>query len=803
MTEKLDRRLEKGHRVALAAIERAPAATAVPVLILNLVLFAGWVSGVLRTGLTTRVKCNATLGLSLAALSLLLLRRDAGARVTWARILGGLCAAIGILTLIEYATGINLGIDELLSPDPAFALQSAIAAPGRVAPNTALCLALFGTGLCLLNRKGVAGAAAQVLVGAAGFIAGIAALGYLYGVSALYHVVAYLRLGQVPSASVLLLSVGALSLSSQRRPMALLTTAGPGGSIARRLLVFVILVPPLAGLAALSLLRRDAFDPATAISLLVVALILLFAGAALGAARLVQRVDAERAVALRHRAQIESERNRLYEAGVVAIANLEPDGRVRVANDRFLALTGYTREEMEAGALDAERLAVADFAEADRRGVQEIRATGLCRPYRSALRRKDGVIVPLLVGAAALDPGNRQVAFFVDLREQQELEAKLVAAIEESRRLAQVVEESPDFIGIADLAGGVLYVNRAGRALVGLGESDVRSGKVADYFFPEDAPASAAAMGAVLTQGHAELEVRLRHFRTQEAVPVAWHIFALRDENGVPSAIATITRDQRERRRIEEERERLVADLQRALRVSDLFVGILGHDLRNPLNAILGAALVAKNARSLERAQQSADRIVASTQRMARMVTDLLDFTRIRAGRGLELRFRRMDLRAVCVDVIEELRQAQPSRLIECEFHGDVVGQWDGDRLAQVISNLVGNALQHGAPTAPVRVAVDGTLPSSVALQVRNQGDPIPDEVKERLFQPFFGDARVRGGASSGLGLGLYISREIVRHHGGELRAVSTGSEIVFRLELPRLGGESRPRDPGGEVARA
>ncbi len=222
-----------------------------------------------------------------------------------------------------------------------------------------------------------------------------------------------------------------------------------------------------------------------------------------------------------------------------------------------------------------------------------------------------------------------------------------------------------------------------------------------------------------------------------------------------------------------------------ALRLSEMFMAVLGHDLRNPLGAIMASAEVVGMASSEDNVKQFSGRILSSAQRMTRMIEDLLDVTRARVAGGIPIRPQSMDLQPVVDRVLAEVRAIHPKRDIAVSNNGDLRGVWDGERLAQVVSNLVSNALQHGAQDAPVAVETDGTSPHEVKLWVRNGGN-IPEHRRAALFDPFHDISRM-GESRNGLGLGLYIVREIVLAHGGKVDVhASKTNETSFFVQLPR-----------------
>jgi signal transduction histidine kinase len=234
----------------------------------------------------------------------------------------------------------------------------------------------------------------------------------------------------------------------------------------------------------------------------------------------------------------------------------------------------------------------------------------------------------------------------------------------------------------------------------------------------------------------------------------------------------------------------VVTKLEDTLRQNELFSAVLAHDLRNPLGAIMSAAQLALMRQEGEGITLKPDpkplgRIIASGQRMTAMIDQLLDFARVRAGGGIEIRPRSSDLSELCAQAIGELELARPECKIQRALFGDQSGTWDPDKLLQVLSNLIGNAGQHGDPAAGVSIGIDGTDPEQVTLTVHNMG-AIPEALLPHLFDAFRG-TRHRRDQSRGLGLGLHIVREIVRAHGGTVEVASSeAAGTTFEVRLPR-----------------
>jgi PAS domain S-box-containing protein len=228
-----------------------------------------------------------------------------------------------------------------------------------------------------------------------------------------------------------------------------------------------------------------------------------------------------------------------------------------------------------------------------------------------------------------------------------------------------------------------------------------------------------------------------------------------------------------------------LAELERTVRFNEMFTGILGHDLRNPLHAIMTAASVAVLRADGERVVKPITRIMKSGERMARMIDQLLDFTRVRAGAGIPIEPRPLDLVPLVRQVADELEDGNPEWAFRIEHSGDTIGDWDGDRLGQVFSNLLGNAVQHGSVAGGVSVTIDGSEPATVTVSVRNDG-AIPAHLVPRVFEPMSG-GDTRRARSNSLGLGLFITEQIARAHGGGV-SVASSEELgtTFTVTLPR-----------------
>jgi signal transduction histidine kinase len=218
-------------------------------------------------------------------------------------------------------------------------------------------------------------------------------------------------------------------------------------------------------------------------------------------------------------------------------------------------------------------------------------------------------------------------------------------------------------------------------------------------------------------------------------------------------------------------------------RLRDVFIGILGHDLRNPLGAIgMGAQLLLTHELP-PTSRVVVGKILSSVERMGALIRDVLDFARGQLGNGIPIAVVETNMASACQAVVDEQRLRWPTRTIDLDLHGDLRGRWDRERVEQALSNLVSNAIQHG--TGDVRVIARGEQ-DAVVVAVHNVGTPIPKDALSDVFEPF----RKADTSAAGLGLGLYIVREIVRAHRADIEVESTLAQgTSFTIRWPRLSG--------------
>lgn len=218
----------------------------------------------------------------------------------------------------------------------------------------------------------------------------------------------------------------------------------------------------------------------------------------------------------------------------------------------------------------------------------------------------------------------------------------------------------------------------------------------------------------------------------------------------------------------------------------DIFLGIMGHDLRNPLVAITMLSELLRQPNSRADAADVAGKIQASATAMRRMIADILDFARTRLGGEMAIFPAAMDLGDLGREVLDEMKAAYPTRVFRLECHGELHGEWDAARLRQLLANLLCNAVQHGSATSPVGLSIRGDA-EELWIRVTNQGPPIPGNLRELIFEPLTRKpSAVSAESADSIGLGLFIVREIATRHGGSAAVESSCGETVFTVRLPR-----------------
>nr|WP_240672970.1 PAS domain S-box protein [Corallococcus coralloides] len=275
---------------------------------------------------------------------------------------------------------------------------------------------------------------------------------------------------------------------------------------------------------------------------------------------------------------------------------------------------------------------------------------------------------------------------------------------------------------------------------------------------------------------------RVEHYFNYTHVP-------MRDQEGTVEGFMAVAWDVTDAVRSHQRAAVLTQQLQDRVDFEQQLIGIVSHDLRTPLNAIhLTVSAMARREELDARTAQSVLRIQSAVHRAVRLVGDLLDFTQARLGEGIPISPRAADLNQVTRQVLDQVDAAHPGRTLRVQERGDATGVWDSERIAQVVQNLVTNALKYSPEASPVQVTTRGE-DGWVCLSVHNQGTPIPPEKLPRIFEPLQRASSELDSTGRSVGLGLYIVKQLVESHGGTVDVTSNLKQgTTFTVRLPRHG---------------
>jgi PAS domain S-box-containing protein len=355
----------------------------------------------------------------------------------------------------------------------------------------------------------------------------------------------------------------------------------------------------------------------------------------------------------------------------------------------------------------------------------------------------------------------------------EEAERARSAAADSEERFRSLVQASSAIVWRADSSGTIAFASDAWLAFTGVRlDASVPGGWLEAVHADDRERVQARWLLALATSTLYECEHRLQRqaggyaWVASRAVPIV--------RGGVAREWIGMMSDITERIELEQAREQ--------------FMAILGHDLRSPLTAISISGQALQHLKLDPPYGLLVDDLVEASTRMGALINDVMDFARGRLGGGIPLVRKRCDVGALFAQLVAEHVRSHPSRSISFSATGDVCGEWDAGRLAQVMTNLLGNALTHGED--PIVASVVGDA-DAVTLRVVNHGPPIPPEVLAKIFEPFARASERRASSKPGLGLGLFIVSEIARAHGGTVDVRSTADETVFLVRLPRATSET------------
>jgi len=686
---------------------------------------------------------NTALMLLLAGLSLGLSIQTTP-RLRWAaNVLAVTSASIALAILAQDVVGRDFGIDTVL-------LRGS---PARPSIATSVAVVLADVALLLLDVRCARVPAPSEILATATIIVGMA---------------------DHSAVGLLALALGIAVARPDRGAMAAFASANVGGQAIRRLLPIALSIPAIGFLADLAehagLLSASAEEVVEGVGGVVVAIAI-----ALAAGRSLDRTDAERR---RIEAELR-EWKRFFERASFGAALGTGDGRLGLINEAFAQMHGFTVPELQ-GRYVVDVFPPERHSELFSR-MRTVDERGNCR-WESEHVRKDGSIFPVFVDVTSVrdDEGKLlyRAAYVQDITEQKEAEAARA-------RLASLVRSTDDVIVAEGLDGTVLDWNQAAERVFGYSAREMVGSSIS-IIIPEELHEERLAMRARALAGETVVGFETERVRKDgRRIPIAMTLSPIRDPVGRVVGVSTIERDISTLKRLEREREEWSA--------------VVAHDLRQPAAAIRISAESLSRAETNPARQRVIERIRKASDRLERMIGDLLDVSRIEAGQ-LAVHAESVDLRPLVADVVALLPWDQSRCRVEVD--PDAERAWvDEERFVQVLSNLLSNAFKYGDPDAPVEVCLEAAE-GMVRVTVTNEGPGIaPDEVP-KLFSRFARTRAAQSGGVPGLGLGLYICRGIVEAHGGRLWVESVpGDKTHFRFTLPSAR-EGEPAKPGVRRSR-
>jgi PAS domain S-box-containing protein len=481
----------------------------------------------------------------------------------------------------------------------------------------------------------------------------------------------------------------------------------------------------------------------------------------------------------------------IVESSDDAIVSKTLDGVIQTWNSAAERIFGYSAEHAVGRHISL--IIPPDRLKEEDRILARLKAGERIDHYETVRQRSDGRRVEVSLSISPLlDSEGRVVGaskIARDITERKRAEA-------DRRRLASVVENSTDFIGICDMDLVPYYVNRAGLHLVGLGSLDEACRTpVREFFFPEDQSQIVDSfVPAVLARNDGETEVRFRHFTTGAAIWMLYRVFALTNAEGERIGLATISRDITQRRQLEEDLRKLAAELSEGNRRKDEFLAMLAHELRNPLAPIVnGLQVLRLTASENSDAHSAYDMMERQVSQMVRLIDDLLDVSRIARGK-IDLKRERVDLAPIVRQAAEVVGQACADKKHVLHVTvPDMPIYVDGDptRIAQVIGNLLTNACKFTDPGGAIWLKLESENETAI-VRVRDTGAGIERDHLSQIFQMFHQIDSTREKSQGGLGIGLSLAKSIVELHGGTIDVFSegTGQGAEFVIRLPIVADE-------------
>ncbi len=766
-------------RIATAVTNGA----SVALVLLGISVLIGWAFDIVRlksiTPQLVTMKPNTAVCLLLSGISLWLLKVDgvSGVRLRVGQACAAIIIIIGALTIIEYFSGANLHLDQLLfheAPGPN------VPFPGRMAFAAALNLVLLGSALLLIDKKSGGRSLTDVLTGSAAAVTLLAFLVYLYKVEALFRVVPFATIALHTVVGFFFLCAGILFARAREGFVAVFLNDTAGGVVARRLLPVAIVIPPILGWMRLMGERRGLYEPAFGIAIVATSLVILLVTVIGRTASLIDGTET-----VRRRAD---DRTRLVvEAAPSAIVMINDLGRIALVNGQTEKLFGYSRLEL----LDQpiEKL-VPDchlplYSDHRNSFFEEpiARATGAGRDLHG--RRKDGSEIPIEIGLNPIrtEEGTFLLAYIIDNTKRKETEDTLRESEERAQREKRIWEKTFDAIGegilVHDSEMRVVRCNTQAAEMLGMTPAEVVGLKFSDAFarlFGKQ------AADYYLTENRATSS----SFEAQTAAGQRYivSIFPIKNPDG-DSVSVVMWNDVTTLSEVQEQLGRS----RRLASVGQLAAGV-AHEVNNPLAAITTCAEavmrdINQSAAATELANNRQwhyylEEIVRQSLRCKEITRGLLDLTRQRQARRVLI-----DINSVVKQCAKIGVQRADSRAVFQMRLDENIGELatDAEMLRQILDNLITNAID-ALGEEPGSITVSTMREGDrIAIEIADSGPGIPTDLLSRIFDPFFSTK----GPGKGYGLGLAICLSVAESLGGGITVQTReGEGSRFQVWIPR-----------------
>jgi PAS domain S-box-containing protein len=512
--------------------------------------------------------------------------------------------------------------------------------------------------------------------------------------------------------------------------------------------------------------------------------------------------------AYRRATDAEARLRRLWESNIIGVVHAGTDGSIYDANDAYLRMIGYTREDLDAGRLRWDEITLPEYAPVDEQCILGALERGACDPYEKVYIHKDGRLVPVLLGYAMLEgSAEESICVVLDLTEQKRAQRE---AAEQHELVRTIADNAAAALFTEDERGNCTYMNPAAEAMTGFSFAELQGRNLHDAIHhqqPDGSPLPAAEcslhparMGETRIGRH---EVSLIKKSGERFSAICAAAPVVRDGRHVATVIEGY--DVTEQKRSEREREQLLDSeraargaAERALRVKDEFLAVLSHELRTPLNAVLGwTGMLRKGKLDPGTAARAIEVVERNARAEAQLIEELLDVSRIAAGK-LRLEVQEVHPAEVVASTVDSVRPAAEAKRIHLTtVLAPGLGPVSGDpgRLAQIVWNLLSNAIKFTPKGGRVSVSLD-RMGSSVEISVSDTGQGIRADFLPYVFERFRQADSSTTRHHGGLGLGLSLVKSLVELHRGTVRAESEGEGrgATFVVSLP-IAAVRRPED--------